>query len=127
MPGENLNHADSICRGQAPGFVLKDCVMVLALVGRVVASGLLFWALADHAYAYFAVLRFVVCATAAYCAVLANSRKDEQWTWLFGAIAILYNPIFPIHLNRQIWSVIDPVVGVLMIASLFLMPKAKRT
>jgi hypothetical protein len=100
--------------------------MILAFIGRLVASGLLFWALADHSYGYFTLLRFVVCMVAAYSAVLANSRKDEQWTWLFGGIAVLFNPIFPIHLNRQIWSVIDSVVGVLMVASIFLTPKWKR-
>jgi len=96
--------------------------MVLALVGRIVASGMLFWALAGHPYEYFTLLRFVVCVVAAYCAVLANSQKNDQWTWTFGAIAILFNPIIPFHLNRQIWSVIDLAVGVVFAISIFLVP-----
>jgi arginine exporter protein ArgO len=92
--------------------------MVLALVGRIVAAGLLFWALADHPYGYFILLRFVVCAVGAYCAFAAYAAKEEQWAWVFGLLAVLFNPIIPVHMNRQVWSVVDVVVGAIMLGSL---------
>jgi hypothetical protein len=51
--------------------------MVLALLGRLLASGMLFWSLADHPYAYFALLRIVVCIVAVICASLAYSQQLE--------------------------------------------------
>jgi len=100
--------------------------MLLALVGRLIASGMLFWALAGHPYGYFTLLRFVVCVVAAYCAVVANSEKNEQWTWVFGAVAVLFNPIIPIHLSRDIWILIDLITAVVMLVSIFIGPKWKR-
>jgi RsiW-degrading membrane proteinase PrsW (M82 family) len=81
---------------------------------------MLFWALADHSYGYFTLLRFVVCLVTAYCAVLTHSQKDEEWTWIFGAIAVLFNPIMPLHMNRQIWIVIDVLVAAVLIVSMFI-------
>lgn len=101
--------------------------MALGIIGRLVASGMLFWALADHPYAYFTLLRFVVCAVTAYCAVLANSQKNEQWTWVFSVVAVLFNPIIPVHLNRDIWIVIDLAIGIVLLVSLFIGPKWKKT
>ena len=99
--------------------------MLFALIGRLIASGMLFWALAGHPYAYFTLLRFVVCVVAAYCAVVANSKKNGQWTWTFGAIAVLFNPIIPIHMTREIWNLVDLVVGVILLVSLFFIRGAK--
>jgi len=94
--------------------------MLSAIVGRLVAIGMLAWALAEHPYGYFTLMRFVVCVVAAYCASQAYSQKKEEWTWIFGAIAVLFNPIIPIHLNRELWTVIDVITAIVLIVSLFL-------
>jgi len=93
--------------------------MIFPLVGRIVASGMLIWALDDHPYGYFTLLRFIVCVVAAYCTYAAYSQKNEQWTWTFGAIAVLFNPIIPFHLNRQIWSIIDVISAIVLLISIF--------
>ena len=99
--------------------------MVLAVIGRLVAAGMLFYALADHPYAYFTLLRFIVCTVASYCAVQANSQKNEQWTWVYGVIAVLFNPIIPIHLSRGLWIIIDLAAAIVILVSLFIGPKWK--
>ena len=33
--------------------------------------------------------------------------------WLFGFIAVLFNPLIPIHLSREIWQPVDIVCGIL--------------
>jgi len=93
--------------------------MSLAFIGRIFASAMLFWALAQNPYGYFVLLRLVVCFVAAFSASLAHSQQKRQWTWTLGGIAILFNPILPIHLTRGIWSIVDPAVGGILLASIF--------
>ena len=88
----------------------------------IITSGFLLFALTDGLpYGYFTLLRFVVCAVTAYLAYLAYKNKNESlWTWIFGFIAILFNPIIIIQLKREQWNPIDLIVGLFLIASLFL-------
>lgn len=77
-------------------------------------------------YGYFTLLRFVVCAVGTYVAYKTyESDKDSLWVWVFGGIAILFNPIIPIHLERETWTTIDLIVGIFLIISIFI-PKSKN-
>lgn len=87
----------------------------------IIASGFLLVALFDGLpYGYFTLLRFVVCAVGAYVAYkIYESDNDSLWVWLFGGIAILFNPIIPIHLTREVWWIIDLIVGGVFLLSIF--------
>ncbi|MCL6678632.1 hypothetical protein LZ519_04775 [Sphingomonas sp. RG327] len=64
-------------------------------------------ALLELPYGYYVLLRLVVCGVCIHLAVQENNAGRTGWTWVLGAVAILYNPIFRIHLNRDIWSVVN--------------------
>lgn len=81
-------------------------------------AGLLFWALAQHPYGYFILLRWITCGVSAYYAYLSYSLKRIPWTWLFGIIAIMFNPIAPIHLERQTWVYFDVSAGIIFLVSI---------
>ena len=100
--------------------------MIPGIIGRIIASGMLVWALDDHVYGYYTLLRFIVCAVAVYCAFLAYSQSKEDWTWIFGGIAVLFNPIIPIYLNRELWSVIDVIVAGVFVVSFFFVKVKKK-
>lgn len=86
-----------------------------------IVCAFLFIALFDGLpYGYFTLLRFVVCAVGAYLAYKTyEGNKESIWVWLFGGIAVLFNPIIPIHLQRETWWVIDLIVGVFFLLSMF--------
>lgn len=86
------------------------------------ASVVLFTALFDGLpYGYFTLLRFVVCIVGAYLAYkIYEENKESLWVWAFGLIAILFNPIIIIHLQREQWWVIDLIVGIFFVLSIFL-------
>lgn len=86
---------------------------------------MLIWALADHEYGYFTLLHFVVCIVTAYLAVQAYSQQKEEWIWTLGGIAVLFNPIIPVHLSRGLWRIIDTIVAIVLIASLFFIKPKK--
>ena len=88
----------------------------------IVASGFLFIALFDGLpYGFFTFLRFVVCAVGAYVAYkIYEDNKDSIWVWAFAGIAVLFNPIFIISFERATWWVIDLIVGIFFVSSIFL-------
>ena len=85
-----------------------------------VAASFLFMALFDGwQYGFFTLLRFVVFATTTYVAWMAYEEQKEKWVWIFGFVAVLFNPFFPVHLTREIWFVIDLISGVFLLATIF--------
>src|SRR3989344_8421528 len=89
-------------------------------IALLIAAAFLFIAMfGGWPYGFFTLLRFVVFAIAAYIAWMAYEQQKEKWVWTFGFLAVLFNPFIIIHLNREIWSVIDLIVGVFMIISIF--------
>lgn len=87
-----------------------------------IAALFLFVALIDGwPYGFFTLLRFVVFAITAYVAWMAYEQQKEKWIWVFGFLAVLFNPFFPIYLNRDLWSVIDLVTGLFLVASVFVL------
>lgn len=85
-------------------------------------------ALADWPYGYYQLLRFVTCGVAAYIAYLAYQRQKMWAAWLFGLIAVLFNPLIPVHLNRGAWAVIDFTCALVFVfCALFLKKKQEHT
>ena len=81
---------------------------------------LLIAALLPWPYGYYGLLRlvvFVVCGWMAY----EQWRFDDAvsgWVVAFGGVALLYNPFIPVHLTREIWSVVNIATAVLFLAHL---------
>lgn len=69
----------------------------------------------DNPYSYYVVMRVIVCAAYAYLCVKAISVKANNWAWILGVQAFVYNPIIPLNLDRETWSVIN-IVTILVTA-----------
>ena len=96
---------------------------------QVICIIMLLWALnPDNPYAYYILLRWVCCGIFAYLAFQAFEQKQQGWVWVLGITALIYNPIIPVHLNRELWSVMNVVTIVISGASVFaLRNKNKNT
>ena len=93
----------------------------------IIAALFLFTALIDGwPYGFFTLLRFVVFASTAYIAWMTYEAQKEKWVWIFGFLAVLFNLFIVIHLNRDMWSVIDLIVGVFMIVSIFVLKLERK-
>lgn len=83
----------------------------------IVPSIFLFGALVDGLpYGYFQVLRIVVTLSSAVIAFSMYENKKIFWAWLFGIIAVIFNPFMPIRLRREVWIMIDVAVGFLFVS-----------
>lgn len=68
-------------------------------------------------YGFFQLVRWIVCFSAAYNAYQHGLNEKYFWSTIFVFIAILFNPIAPIHFNKEIWQYIDFIVGTVMIVA----------
>ena len=84
----------------------------------IVASLMLILALLDMPYGYYTLLRLVVCGMGVFVAIFAYNSRKFWAVYLFGFIAVLFNPLVPIHLDREIWRGIDIVCAVLFCGAL---------
>lgn len=58
-------------------------------------------------YGFYTLLKVLCCAGFGYLAYKAHDRKLDAWMWIFGVVAIVYNPFIKVHLGREIWSVVN--------------------
>lgn len=86
----------------------------------ITASIFLFLALFNGwSYDFFTILRFVVFISTVYSAWSFAQINKTSIAFILGAIAVLFNPFFPIGLSRDVWVVIDALVGVLLLVLVF--------
>ena len=75
-----------------------------------IVSLMLLWALnPSNPYGYYILLRWVCCGCFAYMACVAYKQKKQNWIWILGITATIYNPIIRVHLTREIWSVVNVI------------------
>jgi len=77
-------------------------------------------------YGFFTLLRFVVFALTTYVAWLAYEAKQEKWIWIFGFLAVVFNPFIPLYFGRDFWVVVDLIVTAFLIISIFVFKLPKK-
>lgn len=69
-------------------------------------------------YGYYIILRAAICIAAAFGFSLALQQRSDKWMWIYGAAAILYNPVFPVRLgDKGLWVILNfATIGVFWLA-----------
>ena len=82
---------------------------LMYLGGKVAAGFLAFALLPDLDYGFYQLLRWVVFVVAVVWAVY-GFKYNRNFTMLVGLVAlILWNPLAPIYLDREVWVPLDIV------------------
>lgn len=74
-------------------------------------------------YGYYTLLRWVCCAVFVLLAYLAWSVEKPAGTWVLGFFALLFNPLVPVYLGREVWVVLDVIAAVVIAGSTWLLYK----
>lgn len=90
---------------------------------KIILSVLLFLCLWEMPYGYYELVRFLALVGFGYLAIQNYNEKKEVLTFIYVALAILFQPIFKISLGRELWNIVDVIVGSVLIVSLFIKPK----
>lgn len=83
----------------------------------------------DWEYSFYTILRIVITIIAIYYAYFLYEylKRKDLWFWLLVVIAILFNPIIPIHLyDKTVWGVIDVVVAIFFLVLIIKFSKSRR-
>lgn len=92
---------------------------------KLVLSILFFLCLLDMPYGFYQFVRFAALFGFVMLAYHANERKSKIEMIIYICLAILFQPIVKIALGRFIWNIVDVLVGVALIISIFVNRKAK--
>ncbi len=76
-------------------------------------------------YGFYQIVRFAGLIGFALLAYQANQHGRQTEMIIYGGLALLFQPFFKIALGRQMWNIIDVVVGLGLIMSIFLKPKSQ--
>jgi hypothetical protein len=104
----------------------KSTILLLYIARLIAAVMLVFAAVEKQPDSFYTLLRWVCCAVFAYSAVTSLQIKRMLWLWVFGALAVLFNPIFPAPLDRSLWIVADWfAIGAVVFAAFIFWKDAK--
>ena len=63
-------------------------------------------------YGYYQFVRFASCIVFGYLAYLSNEEKLNNQTIIYVVLALLFQPFIKISLGRELWNIVDVIVGV---------------
>jgi hypothetical protein len=72
-------------------------------------------------YDYFTLLRlanFTIFGILCY----KVRNKNESWMLILGGLALLFNPLFPVHLSKSVWTILD-IATILVVIIFFVKSK----
>ena len=85
---------------------------------KIVLAFLFFLCLLDMPYGYYQLVRFIALIGFSLLAYESYEKGNNQVVIIYVGLAILFQPIFKIALGREVWNIVDVVVGVGLIGSL---------
>jgi len=68
-------------------------------------------------YGFYQFVRFVALIGFGILAYQANREQKQTEMIIYGGLALLFQPFFKIALGREIWNIVDVVVGIGLIGS----------
>ncbi len=93
---------------------------------KILLAILFFLCLADMPYGFYQFVRFAGLIGFVILAYQANRQGKQTEMIIYGGLAILFQPFFKIAFGRQIWNIIDVVVGIGLLISIFMKPKESQ-
>lgn len=91
---------------------------------KLVLSVLLLLCLAPMPYGFYELVRTAAMIGFAFLAYQTYKEDKQSELIIYVGLAILFQPIFKIALGRTLWNVVDVVVAVGLLISIF---KSKKT
>ena len=92
----------------------------LQTIIKIVLSVLLFLCLLDMPYGFYQLVRIVALIGFVILAYKACEENKNTVMIIYGGLALLFQPFFKVALGREMWNIVDVIVGIGLITSLFM-------
>jgi len=93
---------------------------------KIVLAVLFFICLLDMPYSYYEFTRFLALIGFSVLAYKSYYRQEIVLGVIYVSLAILFQPLLKIALGRELWNIIDVIVGIGLIATIFVSPKPEQ-
>jgi hypothetical protein len=87
---------------------------------KIALAILLLLCLLDMPYGFYQLVRFASLIGFGILAYSASEKESKTEMIIYGGLALLFQPFFKIALGREIWNIVDVIVGIGLIASLIM-------
>jgi len=87
---------------------------------KVILAILFFICLLDMPYGYFQLVRFLALVGFSLLAYQAYETGNKAEGIIYTGLAVLFQPLVKIALGREVWNIVDVVVGIGLICSVFI-------
>ncbi|WP_321827221.1 DUF6804 family protein [Maribacter dokdonensis] len=92
----------------------------MTILVKVTLALLLFLCLLNMPYGYYELVRFIAFVGFGFLGHKANQKDKSEQVFIYIALALLFQPFYKIALGREIWNMVDVVVGIGLIISIFI-------
>lgn len=98
-------------------------LLIYGIIASVISAVMLVIALGNQQYGFYDLLRIVVCFTGGLTAYVAFQYKSYFISTISVVVAMLFNPIIKVTLERETWNSIDIAVSLyfVIVATVFFM------
>jgi hypothetical protein len=90
---------------------------------KLTLASLFFVCLLDMPYGFYQFVRFAAMVGFGILAYQAYEQGRKVEVIVFGSLALLFQPLFKIALGREVWNLVDVLVGIGLLLSIFIKPK----
>lgn len=91
---------------------------------KIILAILLLICLFDMPYGYYQFVRFVAFAVFGYFAFVEFQANRNEIAFVYGALALLFQPFLKIALGRTMWNMVDLIVAGVLVLSVFIHKKS---
>ncbi|MCR5872261.1 hypothetical protein LRS08_18670 [Sphingomonas sp. J315] len=71
-------------------------------------------ALLEMPYGYYQLLRLVTAVAGAWIAYSAWQADRIGWAIAIGIVALLFNPVVPVHFERETWAILNVIAAAIL-------------
>lgn len=102
--------------------------MKLTLINttKIILAILFFFCLIDFPYGFYQFVRFLALIGFSILAYKAFHQDRQSELFIYISLGLLFQPFFKIALGRGLWNLVDVVVGVGLLVSIYLKPSNIR-
>ena len=87
---------------------------------KIVLAIVLFLCLLNMPYGFYQLVRFMALIGFGILAYKAKEQNKNTEMIIYGGLALLFQPFFKMALGREIWNIVDVIVGIGLITSLII-------
>ena len=97
--------------------------MTFERIIKIVLAVLFFLCLLDMPYGFYQLVRFIALIGFSVLAYQSFENENKNLTIVYIGLAILFQPLIKISLGREIWNIVDVIVGIGLLVSIFIKRK----